>query len=67
MKDYSAQNKKAWEYDAYSFWVRTAGTPSERAQKDREDPAGMLRRYADYFDGYEGVRIANICGSCGKK
>ena len=67
MKDYSAQNKKAWEYDAYGFWVRTAGTPSERAQKDREDPAGMLRRYADYFDGYEGVRIANICGSCGKK
>lgn len=67
MKDYSAQNKKAWEYDAYGFWVRTAGTPSERAQKDKEDPAGMLRRYADYFDGYEGVRIANICGSCGKK
>lgn len=67
MKDYSAQNKKAWEYDAYGFWVRTAGTPSKRAQKDREDPAGMLRRYADYFDGYEGVRIANICGSCGKK
>lgn len=67
MKDYSAQNKKAWEYDAYGFWVRTAGTPSGRAQKDKEDPAGMLRRYADYFDGYEGVRIANICGSCGKK
>ena len=32
-----------------------------------EDPVGMLRRYADYFDTYEGVRVANICGSCGKK
>ena len=28
---------------------------------------GMIRRYADYFDTYEGVRVANICGSCGKK
>ncbi len=27
----------------------------------------MLRRYTDYFDRYENVRIANICGSCGKK
>ncbi|WP_242826817.1 class I SAM-dependent methyltransferase [Butyrivibrio sp. NC3005] len=27
----------------------------------------MLKRYADYFDSYEGVRVANICGSCGKK
>ena len=32
-----------------------------------ENPEGMLRRYAGYFDGYEGVKVANICGSCGKK
>ena len=67
MKDYSRQNKVAWEFDAYDFWVKTAGTPSERAREDMADPVGMLRRYAKYFDKYEGVRIANICGSCGKK
>lgn len=67
MRDYSSQNKKAWEYNAYDFWVRTAGTPEERAKQDRENPEGMLRRYAAYFDRYEGVRVANICGSCGKK
>lgn len=67
MKDYSLQNKKAWEYNAYDFWVSHSGTPAERAKKDMEDPLGMLRRYADYFDTYEGVRVANICGSCGKK
>ncbi len=66
-KDYSLQNKKAWEYNAYEFWVRTCGTPAERAAQDRENPLGMLRRYAGYFDAYQGVRIANICGSCGKK
>ena len=67
MKDYSRQHKKAWEFDAYNFWVRQSGTPEERAKQDMENPRGMLRRYADYFDRFEGVRVANICGSCGKK
>lgn len=67
MKDYSCQNKKAWEYNAYDFWVKEDGSPWERAQKDRENPIAMLKKYASYFDTYKEVRIANICGSCGKK
>ena len=67
MRDYSSRNKLAWEYNAYDFWVRMAGTPAERAKEDLADPEKMLRRYAAYFDRYEGVRVANICGSCGKK
>ena len=63
----SMQNKKAWEYSAYQFWVENAGIPSERAKRDVENPLGMLKRYANYFDSYENVSIANICGSCGKK
>lgn len=67
MVDYRIQNKKAWEYNAYDFWVKQSGTPRERARKDREDPLSMLKRYGGYFDTYEGVKVANICGSCGKK
>ena len=67
MKEYSKQHKKAWEYDAYAFWVRQAGTPKERAAKDAENPVKMLKQHAAYFDRFEGVRVANICGSCGKK
>ena len=67
MNDVSQQHKKAWEYDAYNFWVEHAGKPEERAKQDIENPKAMLRRYADYFDRFEGVRVANICGSCGKK
>lgn len=67
MENIAEQNKTAWEYDAYDFWVRTAGTPAERARKDRENPRAMLREYAGYFDRVEGLAIANICGSCGKK
>ncbi|MCR5406022.1 MAG: class I SAM-dependent methyltransferase, partial [Lachnospiraceae bacterium] len=67
MEDYSYQHKKAWEFDAYDFWVRTVGTPQERAVKDKADPGKMLKQYGKYFDSFEGVRVANICGSCGKK
>ena len=67
MTNYSQRHKEAWEYDAYNFWVAHAGAPEERARQDMENPKAMLRRYADYFDRFQGVRVANICGSCGKK
>ena len=44
LEDYSKQHKKAWEFDAYDFWVRTAGTPEERASKDKENPGKMLQQ-----------------------
>ncbi len=67
MNDAGKQHKKAWEYDAYNFWVEHNGTPEERAREDMENPVKMLRKYAVYFDRYEGIKVANICGSCGKK
>lgn len=67
MEDYSLQHKKAWEFDAYNFWVRTSGTPVQRAEQDKADPRRMLKQYAAYFDSFAGVKVANICGSCGKK
>lgn len=67
MVDYSVQNKRAWEYSAYEFWVKHSGTPADRAKRDLENPIGMLKRYSDYFDTYNGIKVANICGSCGKK
>ena len=38
MVDYSIQNKRAWEYNAYEFWVKQSGTPVDRAKKDLENP-----------------------------
>ena len=38
LKDCSKQHKKSWKFDAYDFWVRTAGTPQERVTKDKENP-----------------------------
>ena len=67
MEDYSLQHKKAWEFDVYNFWVKTSGTPKERAEKAKENPEKMLKQHAKYFDAFAGIRVANICGSCGKK
>ena len=63
----SMQNKKAWEYNAYDFWVEQTGEPSELAAKIKKDPIENLKKYAAYFDTYQDIKVANICGSCGKK
>lgn len=67
MIESSKQNKEAWEYNTYDFWVKEAGQPQERAKKILANPLGTLKRYASYFDTFGGIRVANICGSCGKK
>lgn len=67
MIDSSRQNKTAWEFNAYDFWVNQAGKPQERAQKILQNPAAHLGKFAGYFDTFERVKVANICGSCGKK
>ena len=63
----SAQNKIAWEYNAYDFWCSQNGAPTDLAKKLVADPHKAIKRHAAYFDRFAGVRIANICGSCGKK
>lgn len=67
MEQYIKNNKKAWEYDAYNFWVKHHGLPAEVASSYKENPEGKLKKYAQYFDTYKDVEIANVCGSCGKK
>ena len=49
MEDYSKQHKKAWEFDAYNFWVKTSGTPEERASEDKADPKKMLKQYKEWI------------------
>ena len=68
MNDHTKQHKAAWEHDAYAFWLRHNGRPEALAAKLKADPAGGgMKRYAGYFGDCAGVRVANVCGSCGKK
>lgn len=67
MDEYAKKNKIAWEYDAYNFWVSQNGTPSERAKLALENPSALLNKHLKYLNNVEGKKIANICGSCGKK
>jgi len=41
MIDYSIQNKKAWEYNAYEFWVKQSGITFEK--KARKDGSSVLK------------------------
>lgn len=67
MNAYSIQNKKAWEFNAYDFWVNQNGSPQRLAEKILVNPKAHLRKYVQYFDSFEDIKVANICGSCGKK
>ena len=52
MIDYSIQNRKAWEYNAYDFWVKETGIPVDRAKKIVADPCAALKRYTIFFDTF---------------
>ena len=67
MDKISHQNKKAWSYNAYDFWVKELGRPEELAIEMISDPAYHLRRHIEYLGDVKGKKIVNPLGSCGKK
>lgn len=67
MNKQSHMNKQAWEYRAYEFWCKRDGTPSEKSIEILKDPRASLKKHSKYFDNVEGLNIANICGSNGRK
>ncbi|TFD92445.1 bifunctional 2-polyprenyl-6-hydroxyphenol methylase/3-demethylubiquinol 3-O-methyltransferase UbiG [Jeotgalibacillus sp. R-1-5s-1] len=67
MNDQSAQNKKAWEYRAYEFWIRRDGLPENKAREILINPMLQLKKHKMYFADAAGKRVANLCGSNGRK
>lgn len=67
MNEQSAINKKAWEYRAYEFWLKNEGTPEERARIIMKNPMARLKEHEKYFHNVKGLRIANPCGSNGRR
>lgn len=67
MNEQSIKNKMAWEFRAYEFWNKRDGSPKDKANKILEDPKACLKKHKEYFDHIEGKKIANLCGSNGRK
>lgn len=67
MNEQSFKNKKAWEHRAYEFWIKRDGTPKEKANKIIKDPLSCLKKHSGEFLECNNLKIANICGSNGRK
>ncbi|WP_088104131.1 class I SAM-dependent methyltransferase [Halalkalibacter urbisdiaboli] len=67
MNEQSINNKNAWEYRAYEFWHKRDGTPMDKAKKIVGNPKASLKKHQQYFDKISGNKIANLCGSNGRK
>lgn len=67
MNEQSISNKKAWEYRAYEFWNNRDGSPADKANKILKNPKACLKNHQEYFNDIEGKKIANPCGSNGRK
>lgn len=67
MNEQSATNKVAWEYRAYEFWVQRDGHPKEKAKEIMKNPRASLKKHQAYLENVEGKKIANLCGSNGRK
>lgn len=67
MNEQSAKNKIAWEHRAYEFWIRRDGSPMEKAKQILDHPIAQLKKHKHYFERVAGKRVANLCGSNGRK
>lgn len=67
MNEQSAKNKIAWEHRAYEFWNRRDGSPEHKAKQIMADPKAQLKKHKQYFEQITGKKIANLCGSNGRK
>ena len=66
MREQAEQNKNAWEYRAYE--MRTTKDPlHETAKEILDNPKRFLRYHQKYFTNIAGKRIANVCGSDGRR
>lgn len=67
MNKTSEINKTAWESGAYDFWIDHFGSPEEHAKLLLDDPKKRLKKHYKYFKDVKDLKIANICGSNGRR
>ncbi|WP_424769443.1 class I SAM-dependent methyltransferase [Paenibacillus sp. sgz302251] len=67
MHEQSKINKKAWEYRAYEYWNKRDGSPEEKARQILENPLAALKKHKNLFNHVRGKKVANLCGSNGRK
>lgn len=65
--EFSAINKKAWDYKSYDYWLKKYGKPQDFANMITAKKEQIVERYLPYMDlENERQSILNIGGSKGK-
>ena len=67
MREQAEINKKAWEYRAYEFWNQQNSSLRDYAESMKSDPLARLDLHKQYFTEVRGKKVANPCGSNGRK
>lgn len=67
MSEQSKLNKVAWEHRAYEFWNIRDGEPNKKAEEILKNPKECLKNHQKYFEDISEKKIANLCGSNGRK
>lgn len=67
MSEQSKLNKTAWEHRAYEFWNMRDGEPKKKAVEILKNPEECLKNHIKYFEDIDGKKIANLCGSNGRR
>jgi SAM-dependent methyltransferase len=62
----SAQNRKAWETQAYEAWVNQYGAPQDYAAELKATFVHKIRHIAPHLGNLTGMKIANPLGSNGR-
>lgn len=66
-KEQSKINEEAWNQSPYQAWTNRFGSPSEAAEKIKEDPAKRLKGIYQHLGDVKDKKVINLLGSHGSK
>ncbi len=65
-KEFSSNNRIAWDFKTYDYWLKRYGTPDVMARNLYNGKDNIFQKYYPYIGDIKGKKIACVCDSCGR-